>query len=105
MQLNHLEEVFNTLQKMKNDLMANPSFDADEVANLRSAMDEVLLDNRPVVMVKTYGKWRAYPNRETAIRFFKECMYGSEGSERDRYVQVLRYLEKGDVFMASDSTM
>lgn len=105
MQLNHLEEVFNTLQKMKNDLMANPSFDADEVANIRSAMDEVLLVNRPVVMVNTYGKWRAYPNRETAIRFFKECMYGSEGSERDRYVQVLRYLEKGDVYTATDSTM
>jgi hypothetical protein len=105
MQLNHLEEVFNTLQKMKNDLMANPSFDTDEVANIRSAMDEVLLENRPVVMVKTYGKWRAYPNRETAMRFFKECMYGSEGSERDRYVQVLRHLEKGDVFIATDSTM
>lgn len=105
MQLNHLEEVFNTLQKMKNDLMANPSFDADEVANIRSAMDEVLLENRPVVMVNTYGKWRAYPNRETAIRFFKECMYGSEGSERDRYVQVLRCLEKGDVYIATDSTM
>lgn len=105
MQLNHLEEVFNTLQKMKNDLMANPSFDADEVANIRSAMDEVLLENRPVVMVNTYGKWRAYPNRETAIRFFKECMYGSEGSERDRYVQVLRHLEKGNVYTATDSTM
>ena len=62
MQLNHLEAVFNTLQKMKNDLMANPSFDANEVANIRSAMDEVLLDNRPVVMVNTYGKWRAYPS-------------------------------------------
>lgn len=105
MQLNHIEEIFNTLQKMKNDLMANPSFDADEVANLTSAMNEVLLENRPVVMVKTYGKWRAYPNRETATRFFKECMYGSEGSERDRYVQVLRYLEKGDVYIATDSTM
>lgn len=105
MQLNHLEEVFNTLQKMKNDLMANPSFDADEVANIRSAMDEVLLENRPVVMVNTYGKWRAYLNRETAIRFFKECMYGSEGSERDRYVQVLRHLEKGDVYTATDGDM
>ena len=105
MQLNHLEEVFNTLQKMKNDLMANPSFDTAEVDNLTSAMNEVLLENRPVVMVRTYGKWRAYPNRETAIRFFKECMYGSEGSERYRYVQVLRVLEKGDVFIATDGTM
>ena len=105
MQLNHLEEVFNTLQKMKNDLMANPSFDADEVANIRSAMDEVLLENRPVVMVNTYGKWRAYPNRETAIRFFKECMYGSEGSERDRYVNVLRNLGWGDIYIATDYVM
>lgn len=105
MQLNHIEEIFNTLQKMKNDLMANPSFDVDEVANLTSAMDDVLLANRPVVMVNTYGKWRAYPNRETATRFFKECMYGSDGSERDRYVQVLRYLEKDDVYIATDSTM
>ena len=105
MQLNHLEEVFNTLQKMKNDLMANPSFDTAEVDNLTSAMNEVLLENRPVVMVRTYGKWRAYPNRETAMRFFRECMYGSEGSERDRYVQVLRYLETGTVYIATDGTI
>ena len=105
MQMNHLEEVFNTLQKMKNDLMANPSFDTDEVANITSAMEEVLAENRPVVMVKNYGKWRSFPNKDSAVMFFKECAFGSEGSERDRYVTILRNIVKEDVYIATDDTM
>lgn len=43
-----------------------------------------------------YGKSREWENREEAVRFYLNCMACSEGSEHERYSNVLMGLMYGD---------
>lgn len=47
--------------------------------------------------VKTicYGKEQTWDKKEDAIEFFIDCMLNSEGSERDRYCNILSALKAG----------
>lgn len=47
--------------------------------------------------VKTicYGKEQVWDKKEDAIAFFIECLLNSEGSERDRYCNILSALKAG----------
>lgn len=47
--------------------------------------------------VKTicYGKEQTWDKKEDAIEFFIDCMLNSEGSERDRYCNILAALKAG----------
>lgn len=47
--------------------------------------------------VKTicYGKEQMWDKKEDAIAFFIECLLNSEGSERDRYCNILSALKAG----------
>lgn len=47
------------------------------------------------IEVICYGKSRFYEKRTDAIRFFKECADCSEGSERERYLNILMDLYEG----------
>ena len=46
-------------------------------------------------IVKTicYGKEQIWDKKEDAIEFFVDCMLNSEGSERERYCNILSSLE------------
>lgn len=48
--------------------------------------------------VKTicYGKERIWDSRVDAVMFFLECMAGSEGAEKERYVDILVKLVSGE---------
>ena len=43
-----------------------------------------------------YGDRHEFSSRKKAVEFFKDCMYNSEGSERDRYISILMQLEAGN---------
>lgn len=47
--------------------------------------------------VKTicYGTERTFDDRQEAVDFYEECVMNSEGSERDRYVEILIDLRCG----------
>ena len=47
--------------------------------------------------VKTicYGKERTFDERQEAIDFYEDCVQNSEGSERERYVEILTDLRNG----------
>lgn len=42
-----------------------------------------------------YGKEQTWDKKEDAIEFFIDCMLNSEGSERDRYCNILCSLKAG----------
>ena len=50
---------------------------------------------RVLDVVKTicYGKERIWDKKEEAIEFFLDCMLNSEGSEKERYCNILSSLE------------
>lgn len=50
---------------------------------------------RVLDVVKTicYGKERIWDKKEEAIEFFIDCMLNSEGSEKERYCNILSSLE------------
>ena len=53
----------------------------------------VILDD---VVTVCYGERKEWDTREEAIRFFKEGMACSEGSERERYTNIVLALEAGE---------
>lgn len=52
---------------------------------------------RKLNTVKTicYKKERIWDSRDDAVIFFMECMAGSEGAERERYLNILVKLKSG----------
>lgn len=53
----------------------------------------VILD--PVTTV-CHGERKEWDTRQEAIRFFSEAIAGSEGSERERYTNIILALEAGE---------
>ena len=49
-------------------------------------------------MVKTicYGKEKVFETREEAVRFYSECACWSEGSEKERYMNIILDLLNGE---------
>lgn len=58
---------------------------------------------RVLDVVKTicYGKEQIWDKKEDAIEFFVDCMLNSEGSERERYCNILSSL-KGNLKVCKD---
>lgn len=50
------------------------------------------------VTCRTYKLDKVFPDRGSAITFFTECAFNSEGSERDRYMNVLVELYEGKTY-------
>lgn len=48
------------------------------------------------VKVLNYGEVKEFNTRQEAIDFYRDCVYGSEGAERDRYVNILMDLQDTD---------
>ena len=53
----------------------------------------VVLDD---VVTVCYGERKEWDTRDEALRFFKEGMVCSEGSERERYTNIVLALEAGE---------
>mgnify|MGYP001197243399 CR=1 FL=1 len=53
------------------------------------------MNKAETIKVTCYGKTDVYGNREEAERFYLEAMMNSEGSERDRYVNIYLQLKEG----------
>ena len=53
----------------------------------------VILDD---VVTVCYGERKEWDTRDEALRFFKEGMACSEGSERERYTNIVLALEAGE---------
>lgn len=42
-----------------------------------------------------YGDRHEFSSKKKAVEFFEDCMFNSEGSERDRYISILWQLKEG----------
>lgn len=47
------------------------------------------------VKVICYGKETTYDDRQEAVDFYEDCLQNSEGSERERYLEILLDLRSG----------
>lgn len=56
------------------------------------------------VVCRTYNKDQEFKTHKDAIKFFKECVMGSEGSEQSRYVTVLMQLMDGKTFCSDEES-
>ena len=52
-----------------------------------------------------YGEKTEWESREKAERFFLRAMYGSEGSEQDRYINILVKLQMEMDYCTDDGTL
>lgn len=50
----------------------------------------------------TYGTPQVFEDIDQAKKFFLECMFGSEGAERDRYVTVYEQLMAGKTYCTDE---
>ena len=49
-----------------------------------------------------YGQMKNWNSREEAIRFFKEGIANSEGSEQERYTRIVMQLEAGKTYCTDE---
>ena len=70
----------------------------DNGSSLNVAYGEDICKKLNYVIVHNYGKDRTFDDRQEAIDFYEECVLGSEGSERDRYVVILIDLRSGKTY-------
>ena len=70
----------------------------DNGSSLNVAYGEDICKKLNYVIVHNYGKDRTFDDRQEAIDFYEECVLGSEGSERDRYVEILIDLRSGKTY-------
>ena len=70
----------------------------DNGSSLNVAYGEDICKKLNYVIVHNYGKDRTFDDRKEAIDFYEECVLGSEGSERDRYVEILIDLRSGKTY-------
>lgn len=56
--------------------------------------------------VKTicYGEEREWADRLTAINYFEECADMSEGAERDRYINIMLALMRGETVATDEKS-
>lgn len=50
---------------------------------------------KPVTCI-CYGKAQTFPSRRAAQNFYWDCVENSEGSERERYLNILAKLHRGE---------
>lgn len=55
-----------------------------------------------LVKVLCYGEVETYPTRTEAINFYKDATYGLDGSEKDRYMNILMDLQNTDADFVYD---
>ena len=70
----------------------------DNGSSLNVAYGEDICKKLNYVIVHNYGKDRTFDDRQEAIDFYEECVLGSEGSERARYVEILIDLRSGKTY-------
>ncbi len=70
----------------------------DNGSGLSVAYGEDICKKLNYVIVHNYGEDRTFDDRQEAIDFYEECVLGSEGSERDRYVEILIDLRSGKTY-------
>lgn len=54
------------------------------------------------VVIICYNQAEEWESRKQAIAFYKECMFNSEGSEQERYVNIFQQLEEGQDLCIDD---
>lgn len=55
-----------------------------------------------MVKITCYGQNKEYKSQLEAVAFFKECYFGSEGAEQERYTRILMDLMFTDKNEISD---
>lgn len=66
----------------------------------RKAIIKASTKKKPVpVQVTCYGTVRRFRSVDKAIKVFEECQMNSEGSERDRYTNILIKLRRGETIV------
>lgn len=57
------------------------------------------------IIIICYCQAEEWESRKQAKAFYMDCMFNSEGAERDRYVNIFRQLEEGqDLCIDEDRT-
>ena len=64
------------------------------ICNTFQSKEIMLTDNS--VTITCYGKTQKWEDKKDAAHFYWGCMIGSEGAERDRYVNILSQLIAGE---------
>lgn len=70
------------------DVLTYIGISEEELTNLLYGKD----DEVTTICYNDEKKWNS---RNDAVSFFKECYYASEGSERERYANILMQLSSG----------
>lgn len=70
----------------------------DNGSSLNVTYGEDICKKLNYVTVHNYGTDRTFDDRQEAIDFYEECVLGSEGSERARYVEILIDLRSGKTY-------
>lgn len=66
----------------------------DKVPETNKVKNVTAFNDGPV-NVTCYGKMKTFPSRHAAIDFFWDCIAGTEGAERERYLDILLRLRNG----------
>lgn len=77
------------------DDIGNIHVDWDNGSRLAVAYPEDICKKLNYVKTICYGTERTFDDRQEAIDFYEKCVMNSEGSERDRYVEILIDLRCG----------
>lgn len=67
----------------------------DNGSSLNVAYGEDICKKLNYVKTICYGTERTFDDRQEAVDFYENCVMNSEGSERDRYVEILIDLRCG----------
>lgn len=57
------------------------------------------------VVIICYNQAEEWESRRQAKSFYMECMFNSEGSEQERYVNIFRQLEEGQDLCIDDECL
>lgn len=85
-----VDDIGSILVKWDNGSSLNVVYGVDKVRKLET------------VETICYGRKEKWDSREDAIMFFLECMAGSEGSERERYLNIFVKLKSGEKICSDD---
>lgn len=64
-------------------------------------MNEAKL-NKKMITTVCCGQKRVWKSRQKAKDFFLDCIFNSEGSERDRYTAIYQSLEEGKMYCSDE---
>lgn len=94
MKIDFTDIELKTIKKAMDFLLTTPKGSVDNIMASSIIKKIGKQSKSDLVAITCYGQTEVLERRE-AIEIYKDCIYHSEGSERDRYINIVRGLECG----------